>query len=108
MTEGRKFGISGWYATQFLKNVVSNDEIQRLHQSAQKLYFRPTDSGVDEVANYLASDKNEINEWKRRLLKLKKGQCVSVGYSVSMMNLQRYDPKIVEITGFSERIKSTQ
>ncbi len=104
LTEGRKFGISGWYATQFLKNAVSNDEIQRLQQSAQKLYFRPTDSGVDEVANYLSADKNEINEWKKRLLNLKKGQCVTVGYSLALMNLNRYEPKIIDIIGFSDRI----
>ncbi len=105
LTEGRKFGLSGWYATQFLRNSVSNDEIQRLHQSAHKLYFRPTDSGVDEVASYLSTDKLEISNWKKRLLSLKKGQCVSVGYEKKMNELKRSEPQIVNITSFEERIK---
>lgn len=103
LTEGRKFGISGWYATQFLKNAVTNDEIQRLQQASQKLYFRPTDSGVDEVAGYLSSEKDEIQKWKLKSLNLKKGQCISVGYGLEMNQLKRYTPQIINITSFDDR-----
>ena len=41
LAEGRKFGISGWYATQFMKGRLSSGEIGNLQQSAQKLYFSP-------------------------------------------------------------------
>ena len=50
LTEGRKFGLSGWYATQFMKPQLTDDEIQRLQQAGQKLYFCPPDDGVTTVA----------------------------------------------------------
>ena len=39
LTEGRKFGWSGWYATQFLRGLLSTDEIARLQNTSQKIYF---------------------------------------------------------------------
>lgn len=36
LTEGRKFGWSGWYATQSLKGQFTTDEISRLQNSSQK------------------------------------------------------------------------
>lgn len=103
LTEGRKFGISGWYATQFLKNAVTNDEIQRLQQSSQKLYFRPADSGLDEIASYLSADKTEIQQWKSTLLGLKKGECITVGYAQELTSLNRYRPQKIKITSFEDR-----
>lgn len=40
LTEGQKFGWSGWYATQFMKNALNSDEIMRLQNSGQNIYFR--------------------------------------------------------------------
>lgn len=52
LTEGRKFGWSAWYATQSLQ-VLSDDEVTRLLQSAVKMYFKPTDIEMVKMAKQL-------------------------------------------------------
>lgn len=104
LTEGRKFGISGWYATQFLNSAMSNDEVERLQQAAQKLYFKPTNSGISDVAKAITADNHERKEWMKRLTKLGKGECVSEGYEEKLNKLVYSKPEIIKISPFQERI----
>ena len=106
LTEGRKFGISGWYATQFMKPQLSDDEIQRLQQSGQKLYFCPPDDGVDTVAKNLDTTSQGKAEWSAKLKKLKKGECVSSGNMVLRGAVQKYPPKIIKVLSLQERTEN--
>lgn len=103
LTEGRKFGISGWYATQFMKPQLSNDEIQRLQQAGQKLYFCPPDDGVTTVAKNIDITSQGTKDWAGRLKKLKKGECVTCGNMVRNGKWSKYEPRIVRVTSLDER-----
>ena len=76
LTEGRKFGWSAWYATQSLQ-VLDDDEVTSLLQSAFKLYFKPTDTEIVKMAKQL--DPTDGSIWLKALKSLKKGQCIVVG-----------------------------
>lgn len=105
LTEGRKFGISGWYATQFMKPQLSDDEIQRLQQAGQKLYFCPPDDGVMTVAKSIDIDAQGAREWAPKLKALKKGECVTCGNMVRNEKWSKYEPRIIKVTSLQERLK---
>ncbi|MBS6022526.1 MAG: ATP-binding protein [Paeniclostridium sordellii] len=104
LTEGRKFGIAGIYATQFLKGALNDDEIQRLQQSGQKLYFGPPENSIMEIAKSIDINAQEAKEWAEKLKKLKKGECVTCGNMVKGDVLRKYDPKIIKVTSLGERV----
>lgn len=104
LTEGRKFGISGWYATQFMKPQLSDDEIQRLQQAGQKLYFRPPDDGLDTVAKNLSTTSQDKKDWTDRLKKLEKGVCVTSGSMLRNDRLAVYQPKIIKVPSIQGRL----
>lgn len=105
LTEGRKFGWSGWYATQFLRGLLSTDEIARLQNSSQKIYFLPPENEISSIASNLAHDNAERKEWEKRLASLNKGQCVAHGPILKNGTLQQSEPVIVNIDSLSERLK---
>lgn len=104
LTEGRKFGISGWFATQFMKPQLSDDEIQRLQQAGQKLYFCPPDDGVMTVAKNIDITTQGAKDWSERLKKLKKGECVTCGNIIRNGLFSKYEPRIVKVTSLQERL----
>ena len=104
LTEGRKFGISGWYATQFMKPQLDDAEIQRLQQAGQKLYFCPPDEGVMTVAKNIDISAQGSKDWAERLKKLKKGECVTCGNMVRNGRWTKYEPKIIKISSLQERL----
>ncbi len=106
LTEGRKFGISGWYATQFMKPQLSDDEIQRLQQSAQKLYFCPPDDGVMAVAKNIDITSQGSKEWAEKLPKLKKGECVTCGSMTKSGKWMKYNAKIIKVVSLQERLNN--
>lgn len=106
LTEGRKFGISGWYATQFMKPQLSDDEIQRLQQAGQKLYFCPPDDGVMAVAKNIASNNQDSKDWAERLKKLKKGECVTCGNMIKNDRWVKYEPKVLKVVSLQERLEN--
>ncbi|MCK6207697.1 DNA phosphorothioation-dependent restriction protein DptH [Bacillus infantis] len=105
LTEGRKFGWSGWYATQFLKSQLDSDELARLQNSSQKVYFSPPEQEISNIASSLSKDNNEKKQWENKLASLKKGQCVVHG-PVLKDNGELSTPTItvVDITSLTERI----
>lgn len=104
LTEGRKFGIAGWYATQFMKPQLSDDEIQRLQQAGQKLYFCPPDDGVMTIAKNIDITSQGTKDWSERLKKLKKGECVTCGNMVRNDKFSKYEPRVVKVTSLQERL----
>lgn len=83
LTEGRKFGISLILATQTLSN-LGKDERDRLFQACHKLFFKPADTEIRDYANIISNATNErVDVWIKRLAKLSKGECYSLGPSLN-------------------------
>jgi DNA phosphorothioation-dependent restriction protein DptH len=76
LVEGRKFGWSGWFATQFLKGGFSTDQVSRLQNAAVKVFFAPMENEVSTIASNLTQDHAQRKEWEINLTNLKKGQCI--------------------------------
>lgn len=105
LTEGRKYGLSGWYATQFMKPQLDDDEIQRLQQADQKLYFCPPGDGVMTVAKNIDITSQGTKEWAERLQKLNKGECVTCGSMVRAGKWNKYTPRVIKISSLNDRIQ---
>ncbi|XZF74904.1 DNA phosphorothioation-dependent restriction protein DptH [Bacillus sp. AL-1R] len=105
LTEGRKFGWSAWYATQFLKSQLSPDELARLQNASQKIFFLPPEQEISTVANSLSNDSSEKKSWESKLSSLRKGQCVVQGPVLNDNNeLTQSIVTVVNIAPLSERI----
>lgn len=105
LTEGRKFGWSAWFATQFLKSQMDSDELARLQNASQKVYFAQSDEDVSYIAQTLANnEQGDRKYWETKLLNLKKGQCIVQGPQLDRNgNLTKPQTVIVNITPLSER-----
>ncbi|MFJ7850010.1 DNA phosphorothioation-dependent restriction protein DptH [Peribacillus sp. NPDC097206] len=104
LTEGRKFGWSAWYATQFLKSQLDTDELARLQNSAQKVYFAPPEQELSNIAGSLSKDAQEKKFWENKLSSLKKGQCIVHGPVKQDRDLSTPTTTVVDIIPLSERI----
>ena len=103
LTEGRKFGWSGWFATQFLKGQLKEDEIGRLQQTSQRIYFRPPDNEITSMAASIDQDRAHAAEWINKLKKLKKGNCIVTGDSLFGEHGQKLMPLQISISSLQER-----
>jgi DNA phosphorothioation-dependent restriction protein DptH len=105
LTEGRKFGLSAWYATQFLKSQLSADELARLQNASQKVYFAQPEQEVSYVAAGLSNTPADRKLWENKLSSLKKGQCIVHGpIRKDDGELSKPVVTMVDITSLSERI----
>lgn len=104
LAEGRKFGLSGWYATQFMSGRLDKDEIGNLQQSAQKLYFNPPETIISEISKYIDVSSDGSKIWAEKLSKLTKGNCVTCGYKFKDGKFDRYQPRIIKISSLEERV----
>ncbi|MGL5751832.1 MAG: hypothetical protein ACRCXT_14955 [Paraclostridium sp.] len=105
LTEGRKFGFSGWYATQFINAQLENDEVMRLQNASQKIYFLPPENEIGTIAGNFSRDSYYKKEWEEKLKRLKKGQCIFHGPLLIDGELKNFDPQIVNITSLEKRRK---
>lgn len=104
LAEGRKFGLSGWYATQFMAGRLTSGEIGNLQQAAQKLYFSPPEKSVMEIAKYIDITNEGSKMWAEKLSRLIKGFCVTSGYRSKGEKFDKYEPRIIKISSLEERI----
>lgn len=74
LTEGRKFGMGAWLATQSL-NHFSNQEKTALFQAACQIFFHPTDLDVKFIVSHLGN----AEVWTKNLYSLLPGECVLSG-----------------------------
>lgn len=103
LTEGRKFGLAGIFATQTMSN-LKDDEQDRLFQAAHKLFFAPADSELREYARLLAGPTGEpVNEWITRLSSLGKGECWSYGPVLEANGRLKTRPMKIRITPIEKR-----
>ncbi|WP_244157150.1 DNA phosphorothioation-dependent restriction protein DptH [Halobacillus aidingensis] len=104
LTEGRKFGWSGWFATQFTKGFAS-DHLSRLQNAAQKIYFNPTENEISSIAATFSQDTPSRKQWEEKLKNLKKGQCVVYGPVLGKDGeLKGSMPVVVNISSMKERL----
>lgn len=105
LTEGRKFGWSAWYATQFLKSQLDSSEISRLQMASQKIYFAPPEQEVGYIAGSLANEYQDRRYWENVLNNLKKGQCIVQGPNLEANGtLSSPAAVVVNISPLEERI----
>ena len=74
LTEGRKFGMGAWLATQSLAR-FSVEEKAYFDQAACKIYFKLSTIEIKSLSVQLRQP-----EWRKRLEELKVRQCVVSGY----------------------------
>ena len=103
LQEGRKFGWSGWFATQFLKGKLDNNAINMLQNSEEQIYFNPPDNSVDTIAKTLTKDNTEKKYWESKLSDLKKGQCIVYGPTVENKELKSSKPIVVNVSPLSKK-----
>ncbi len=102
LQEGRKFGWSGWFATQFLKGKLDNNAINMLQNSEEQIYFNPPDNSVDTIAKTLTKDNADKKYWESKLSDLKKGQCIVYGPTVEQNELKSSKPIVVNVSPLSK------
>lgn len=106
LTEGRKFGWSAWFATQFLKGQMDKAAISRLQNSSEKIYFAQTEEEAVTVANIFAQNNEDKKAWAKKLINLEKGNCIAYGPIRSEGNkLLPQQPVKIKITSLTDRIK---
>lgn len=76
LQEGRKFGWSAIFATQAVKSLFKPDEIAKLDNVEEKIFFHPTDNSIKSIADTISYDANSRKEWENKLMGLSKGECV--------------------------------
>lgn len=106
LREGRKYGWSAWFATQFLKGALDSGEISNLQQAAERLYFKPSGEEMAYIASQIADDKSAVAEWLNIVKNLQKGQCIVQGDRIKpngQFGAQR--PTLVSVTSFKDRQK---
>ncbi|AOM83530.1 DNA phosphorothioation-dependent restriction protein DptH [Salisediminibacterium beveridgei] len=103
LTEGRKFGWSAWYATQFLKSQFGTDELTRLQNAGEKVYFAPPESEIGPIAGNLVNQNEDKKHWERKLSTLSKGKCIVHGPISNNGELSNNIANLVEITPFENR-----
>ncbi len=105
LTEGRKFGWSGWFATQFLKAQLGNDELARMQNSSQKLYFAQPEQESSYVAGNLANEQLDKKKMEQKISNLKKGQCIFNGPLLKEdSSLSSTIVNVVNITSIKDRL----
>lgn len=103
LVEGRKFGWSGWFSTQFLRGFLG-ESISRLQNAAVKVYFAPMENEISTIASNLTQDNSERKAWEARLMNLTKGQCIIYGPSMNRDGrLLSPMPYLVNILPLDER-----
>ncbi len=83
LREGRKFGLSLILATQTMSD-MKKDERDRMFQAEHKLFFKPADTELKAFADIAAlATRQKVDDWIRKLSSLSKGECYSIGKTLS-------------------------
>lgn len=104
LTEGRKFGWSGLFATQTLQHPITKDAITRFQNASQKVHFLPPEGDNKNIASFLSPESDEQKTWATKLSKLTKGQCIVVGSNRQLGGtLGPKSKHVIDVTPLSER-----
>lgn len=104
LREGRKYGWSAWFATQFLKGALDSGEISNLQQAAERLYFKPTGEEMSYISDQIADNKAEAAEWLNVIKGIQKGQCVVQGDRIKPNGqFGAVKPTLISVSSFADR-----
>lgn len=104
LQEGRKYGWSAWFATQFMRGALDSDEISRLQQAAEVLYFKPSGEEASSVASGLADENTSASTWTQTLKNMQKGTCIVRGDRIRPNGtFGASTPTLVKVSSFEER-----
>lgn len=104
LTEGRKFGWSGLFATQTLQPPITKDAITRFQNASQKVHFLPPEGDNKNIASFLSTESDEQRNWAGKLSKLGKGECVVVGADLLPDgSLSKKNKHVITVTSLNER-----
>lgn len=104
LQEGRKYGWSAWFATQFLKGALSSDEISRLQQASEVLYFKPSGEETAWVGQQLADANMSAANWTQIIKNMQKGHCIVQGGRVGRNGeFEPAPPTMVKVSSFESR-----
>lgn len=78
LREGRKYGVSGIFATQALVSIKGNDS-ESIYNAAQQIHFLPPDNQVKNISKMITSDKDKQNQVEILLKNLHKGEGLIYG-----------------------------
>lgn len=104
LREGRKFGLSGIFATQSLDSMKGTDS-EAIYNAAQQVHFLPPDSQVKNLAKSMTSSAVDAREVESQLKTLHKGEAIINGPALN--NYGQLSPpqrNVVKITSFEERL----
>lgn len=91
LTEGRKYGIGIWLATQFIHDNFSSDVTHRLSQAATRIYFRPDEKELPYTSKDIDSQEKG---WYLILKNLGRGDCVVKYTANTPYSVKEYKVKI--------------
>ena len=104
LKEGRKKGWSVWFATQSIKGILKNAEVNPFNNANQMIYFHPADN-VRNIAAEFTSNNQDKGYWSEKLSELNKGECISIGPSKNFYGeLNSPKPQYLKINSLKERI----
>ena len=87
-----------------LKSALASDEISRLQQAAEMLYFKPSNEETNYIAQTLASPSVSANEWVESIKGMQKGYCVVKGDRIRPNNTFGAAPAtMVRVSSFEDR-----
>ncbi|WP_062197644.1 ATP-binding protein [Massilibacterium senegalense] len=106
MREGRKFGWSGWFATQTLSSQFSKDQLANLQQASEKIHFAQVDSEIPSTAKNIAQSTSDREYWEQKIKELSLGKWIVQGPILhDNGELVHNHPVVVQITPLEERVK---
>ncbi|WP_167739730.1 ATP-binding protein [Carnobacterium maltaromaticum] len=103
LREGRKFGVSGIFATQSLDSIKGNDS-EAIYNAAEQLHFLPPDSQVTAIARSITASQGDRKDIENSLKILLKGEAIVYG-PVDLGDGKLSEPRIniVKISSFEDR-----
>lgn len=98
LTEGRKFGVAAWFATQSYAQLSKIGSIIG-DNAATKVYFSVADTEIKEVAKRIKN--KSLDESTRMLQKLTKGEAVMDTLFLDRENQPKLSTEVIKVSAFN-------
>ena len=106
LREGRKFGLSGIFATQSLDSIKGSDS-EAVYNAAQQIHFLPPESQVKNIAKSLLKSEVSSKEIELQLKTLHKGEAIVNGPVLNKLgDITPPMGNLIKITSLEDRIEN--
>lgn len=102
LTEGRKFGWSGIFATQSLNSIKG--EVDAIYNASEQVHFLPPESQTKAISKILSSDAQKQKYFESELTNLHKGQCIINGPVPTEDGTLRNSANIINVDSLEQRL----